>query len=141
MDARPLDVVHLSLGIPRLPEDGRILLRVDLEELLNGDARNAIAWDPRRCAPVLREKVRAILEDTARPGDLNEDTVAAWQYFSGGPKKVKHWDDLSSSFQRMTRSELGFIEFSANAIRVCIVSDDEGDDESAGEDEDNMELI
>jgi hypothetical protein len=130
----PMDVVHASLGIPRLPEDGFILLRVHPMEFLNGDARSAIAWDPRRCALPVREKVRAILEDTARPGDLVESAVAAWQYFAGGPKKVRHWEDLNTSFQRMTRSELGFIEFGSDSVRLLCISDDEEDEDNVDHD-------
>lgn len=123
---RPKDVVHYSLDLSSLPSNGQILGKGLPRSCHDTLVNTTVAWDPRRCAPKMREVVKDIL---ARRRDSAIHTLsdeAICEYFMCGPTHMKHFDNLPDKYRRMTRSELGFVVIADD--HVCKHTCDEDSD-------------
>jgi hypothetical protein len=124
---RPRDNIYETQSMPALPFDGHLILCASPLDLVDGEARWAVAWDPRQCVPVARARIAGLLKGSARLSNLSAAGEAAWEYMTRGPRAVRTWDDLDDVFQRYTRRELGFtLMATAAPVRLWMV-DEESD--------------
>ena len=129
---RPRDDIRTVPGIPALPPNGLIVLRVSPLDLIDGDARTCIAWDPSRCVKSGRATIDRILGGSARPADMSAADEAGWEFITGGPHAVRAWEQLQDPFLRHTRAQLGLVYFLQSRVRLWCV--DEDDDSSLSDD-------
>jgi hypothetical protein len=110
-------------------------------DLIDGEARKAIAWDPSKCeSSRAHDRMEELFSESTRSSNLTEASEAAWQYFTGGPRAVRKWSNLESIFKEKTRRELGLTLFEPDTIRLWMVDESSSEDYGSNEDESSEEV-
>lgn len=135
------DDIHISVSVtPTLSAHARFVFRLSPLDLIDGEIRTAIAWDPTKCVAAGVEPLKDLFAGSTRWSSLTEASEAAWQYITQGPKGVKIWDNLDDLFKTYSRRQLGLILFNFDSVRLWASLSDE-DDSSNSSSESESEAV
>jgi hypothetical protein len=134
---RTRDEIAIAGKTPSLSVGSQIVLRVSPDDLLKGEPRDAFLWEPDKCVQGARARISELL-----PGSnhcLSPESEAAWQYVTGGPNAVRHWNDLEPVFKANSRRALGFTALLYQKVSMYMVGDSDSDEWEEEEEEEEEE--